>query len=77
MVSEWGGFGFTDYGGPEDPATKAARISAFKRELRQHPIAGDVYTQAINIEEEVNGLIDPHSGELSVPAGLLDSSSYA
>jgi len=77
IVSEWGGFGFTDYGGPEDPATKAARIVAFKRELRQHPIAGDVYTQAINIEEEVNGLIDPHSGELSVPAGLLDSSSDA
>jgi hypothetical protein len=34
-----------------------------------------VYTQATNIEDERNGLIDAHTGELSVPAGLLSSQS--
>ena len=75
VVSEWGGFGFTEYGGPEDPEAKAARIRAFKRELRQRPLAGDVYTQAVSIEEEDNGLIDPQTGELFVPVELLDSST--
>lgn len=75
VISEWGGFGFTDYGGPADAEDKAERIRAFKRELRRRPTAGDVYTQATSIEDEVNGLIDPHSGELFVPPGLLDSGS--
>lgn len=73
VVSEWGGFGFVDYGGPEDPGARAARIGAFKRELRARPIAGDVYTQATSIEDEDNGLIDPRTGELVVPEGLLSS----
>ncbi|AIZ64058.1 glycoside hydrolase [Hymenobacter sp. DG25B] len=73
IVSEWGGFGFPDYGGPQDIAARAEQIRQYKRELRKHPIAGDVYTQATNIEDERNGLIDPHTGELEVPAGLLAS----
>lgn len=73
IVSEWGGFGFSDYGGPQDAAARTEQIRQFKHELRQRPIAGDVYTQATNIEDERNGLIDPQTGELSVPAGLLNS----
>jgi hypothetical protein len=73
VVSEWGGFGFSDYGGPKGAAERAERIRLFKTELRKHRIAGDIYTQATNIEEERNGLIDEHTGELSVPAGLLES----
>ncbi|MDQ3557071.1 MAG: glycoside hydrolase family 2 [Gemmatimonadota bacterium] len=73
VVSEWGGFGFPDYGGPEDHAERADRIRAFKRELRLRPIAGDVYTQATSIEEEDNGVIAPETGELLVPPGLLRS----
>ncbi len=73
IVSEWGGFGWSGYGGPSDSEHKAERISAFKRELRRRAIAGDVYTQAVGIEEEVNGLIDPHSAELEVLPGLLRS----
>jgi hypothetical protein len=73
VVSEWGGFGFADYGGPTDSEDRAEKIRQFKRELRRHPIAGDIYTQATNIEDERNGLIDAHTGELSVPAGLLNS----
>lgn len=73
VVSEWGGFGFPDYGGPKDAAERTERIREFKQELRQRDIAGDVYTQATNIEDERNGLIDPHTGELSVPEGLLAS----
>lgn len=73
VVSEWGGFGFVDYGGPEDPEARVARIQAFKRELRLRPIAGDVYTQATSIEEEDNGLIDPQTAELLVPPRLLRS----
>ncbi|WP_426059084.1 glycoside hydrolase family 2 protein [Hymenobacter sp. B1770] len=73
VVSEWGGFGFPDYGGPQDAESRTNSIRAFKQELRSRPIAGDVYTQATNIEDERNGLIDPHTGELSVPAGLLAS----
>lgn len=73
LVSEWGGFGFPDYGGPQDATARAERIRQFKGELRLRSIAGDVYTQATNIEDERNGLIDPQTGELSVPAGLLAS----
>lgn len=73
VVSEWGGFGFPDYGGPKDSEERTERIRQFKKELRLRPIAGDVYTQATNIEDERNGLIDAHTGELSVPAGLLNS----
>jgi hypothetical protein len=73
VISEWGGFGFPDYGGPQDQAERTSRIRKFKEELRRRPIAGDIYTQATNIEEERNGLIDDHTGELSVPAGLLFS----
>jgi beta-galactosidase/beta-glucuronidase len=73
LVSEWGGFGFENYGGPTGSADRAERIRAFKHELRTRPIAGDVYTQATDIEDERNGLIDPATGTLSVPAGLLRS----
>ncbi|AQG81099.1 glycoside hydrolase family 2 protein [Spirosoma montaniterrae] len=75
LVSEWGGFGFANYGGPTDADDRTDRIRLFKRELRERPIAGDVYTQATNIEDERNGLIDFHTGELLVPAGLLRSGS--
>jgi hypothetical protein len=73
LVSEWGGFGFVEYGGPKDSEERTAQIRLFKEELRKRPIAGDVYTQATNIEEERNGLIDAGTGELKVPAGLLKS----
>jgi hypothetical protein len=73
LVSEWGGFGFEMYGGPEEPNARAQRIRTFKQELLTRPLAGDVYTQATSIEEENNGLIDPHTGELLVPPGLLSS----
>lgn len=73
FVSEWGGFGFADYGGPKDDGQRAAQIKQYKNELRKRPIAGDVYTQATNIEDERNGVIDFNSGELNVPAGLLNS----
>ncbi|HEX8287244.1 MAG TPA: hypothetical protein VF556_04575 [Pyrinomonadaceae bacterium] len=75
VISEWGGFGFTDYGGPGENDEKTERIRQFKREMRRRPIAGDIYTQATSIEEETNGIIDPPSGELLVPPGLLDSTS--
>ncbi|WP_192820536.1 glycoside hydrolase family 2 protein [Rufibacter sp. LB8] len=73
IISEWGGFGFSDYGGPNDLEERADRIKLFKQEMRKRRIAGDVYTQATNIEDERNGLLDPQTGELSVPAGLLNS----
>ncbi|GAB3222735.1 glycoside hydrolase family 2 [Hymenobacter seoulensis] len=76
IISEWGGFGFADYGGPKDSAERTERIQQFKQELRKRPIAGDVYTQATNIEDERNGLIDAHTGELSVPEGLLASKPH-
>jgi hypothetical protein len=71
VISEWGGFGFSMYGGPEEHDERADRIRAFKQVLGEFPIAGDVYTQATNVEDETNGLIDPASGELLVPGGLL------
>lgn len=77
VVSEWGGFGFADYGGPTDVSARADRIKLFKDELRKRPIAGDVYTQATNIEDERNGLIDAATGNLMVPAGLLASRHIA
>lgn len=71
IVSEWGGFGFADYGGPQDDEARTRQIAAFKEELRKRPIAGDVYTQATDIEDERNGLIEAATGKLKVPAGLL------
>jgi len=76
VVSEWGGFGFSDYGGPKEGQERTELIQAFKKELRSRPIAGDVYTQATSIEDEKNGLIDASTGELKVPAGLLNSRDY-
>lgn len=73
VISEWGGFGFSDYGGPADLKARTERIKLFKKELVNHPIAGDIYTQATNIEDERNGLIDAETRELSVPMGLLNS----
>jgi hypothetical protein len=73
VVSEWGGFGFADYGGPKESDERTELISQFKKELRTRSIAGDVYTQATNIEDERNGLIDAGTGELKVPPGLLNS----
>lgn len=73
VISEWGGFGFKDYGGPQQMDERVQRITEFKRELRNFPIAGDVYTQATNIEDEVNGLMDDATGELFVPEGTLRS----
>lgn len=75
VISEWGGFGFTDYGGPGDNDEKTKRIREFKREMRRRKVAGDIYTQATSIEEETNGIIDSSSGELHVPPGLLNSNS--
>ena len=75
VVSEWGGFGFVNYGGPKEAKERAELIRAFKKELKKRPIAGDVYTQATNIEEEQNGLIDVETGELKVPTDLLSSRS--
>uniref|UniRef100_UPI003B3B387F glycoside hydrolase family 2 protein n=1 Tax=Spirosoma sp. TaxID=1899569 RepID=UPI003B3B387F len=73
LVSEWGGFGFANYGGPDEANDRAERIRLFKKMLRDYDIAGDIYTQATDIEDERNGLIDPQSGQLSVPTGLLNS----
>lgn len=73
IVSEWGGFGFSEYGGPKDSENREELISLYKRELRKRSIAGDVYTQATNIEDEKNGLIDADTGELKVIEGLLHS----
>jgi hypothetical protein len=73
IVSEWGGFGFVDYGGPKGDDERADLIRKFKEELRVRNYAGDVYTQATNIEDERNGLIDEKTGELKVPPGLLSS----
>jgi beta-galactosidase/beta-glucuronidase len=73
VVSEWGGFGFPDYGGPKDDDERARQIKLFKEELRKRPLAGDVYTQATNIEDERNGLIDSSTGKLKVPEDLLNS----
>ncbi|MBV9926451.1 MAG: hypothetical protein JOZ96_15640, partial [Acidobacteria bacterium] len=58
---------------PSEAAGRAELIREFKRELRARPFAGDVYTQATNIEDERNGLINAETGELLVPAGILSS----
>jgi len=75
VISEWGGFGFSNYGGPDETEARCRLIKLFKQEMRGRSIAGDIYTQATSIEDEVNGIIDPKSGELLVPARLLDSNS--
>ncbi|QRR00251.1 glycoside hydrolase family 2 protein [Dyadobacter sandarakinus] len=77
IVSEWGGFGFENYGGPQDDTSRASQIALFKAALRKRSISGDVYTQATDIEDERNGLIDSATGALNVPAGLLASGTYA
>ena len=77
VVSEWGGFGFENYGGPVDDTDRASQITLFKSELSKRSVAGDVYTQATNIENERNGLIDFETGALKVPAGLLSSKQHA
>ena len=77
VVSEWGGFGFHDYGGPSEAEDKVRQIRQYKRRLRQRPIAGDVYTQATSIEDENNGLISPETSALQVPAGVLRSARAA
>jgi beta-galactosidase/beta-glucuronidase len=71
LISEWGGFGFADYGGPKNNDERAHQITLFKKELRDRQFAGDVYTQATNIEDERNGIIDFGTGELKVPDGLF------
>jgi beta-galactosidase/beta-glucuronidase len=75
VISEWGGFGFSDYGGPGETEEKANKIRQFKREMRRRRVAGDIYTQATSIEDENNGIIEAASGELLVESGLLDSNS--
>jgi hypothetical protein len=77
IVSEWGGFGFSNYGGPQALDERSRRIREFKRELRDRPIGGDVYTQATSIEQEVNGVIQPETGKLLVEPGLLASLNLA
>ena len=54
-------------------AARTRTIRAFKHELRARAIAGDVYTQATNVEDERNGLIGTN-GDLLVPRGSLRSS---
>ena len=73
VISEWGGFGFSNYGGPEMNHERAELIHTFKQELRKRSIAGDIYTQATDIEEEQNGIIDFKTGALKVPEGWLAS----
>ncbi len=75
VISEWGGFGFTNYGGPDEVEARSGLIRLFKEEMRARSIGGDIYTQATSIEDEVNGIIDAATGELLVPAGLLGSAA--
>jgi hypothetical protein len=76
VISEWGGFGFSDYGGPGENEEKTERIREFKKEMRRRKVAGDIYTQATSIEDETNGIIEQSSGELLVVPDLLNSSNY-
>jgi hypothetical protein len=75
VISEWGGFGFSLYGGPQRLDERGERIRAFKAALRERPFAGDVYTQATNIEAEDNGLMEAGTGRLLVAPGLLRTPS--
>ncbi len=76
VVSEWGGFGFDMYGGPALLTAREEQIRLYKQALRARPIAGDVYTQATNVEDERNGLLDFQTGELFVPEGVLKSAPH-
>jgi len=51
VISEWGSFGFADCGGPTDDGSLVQQIILYKQELRKQTRAGDVYTQATNIED--------------------------
>jgi len=73
IISEWGGFGFSNYGGPAKNQDRAELIRSFKQELRKRSIAGDIYTQATDIEDEQNGIVDFKTGALKVPEGWLAS----
>jgi len=73
VISEWGGFGFSNYGGPEGNNERAELIQTFKQALRKRSIAGDIYTQATDIEDEQNGIIDFKTGKLKVPDAWLSS----
>lgn len=72
LVSEWGGFSIDE--GSDESEHYADKIRRFKQILRQHTLAGDVYSQAIDNGGKGNALIDPQTGVLAVPAGLLQSS---
>src|SRR5690606_32733136 len=40
VISEWGGFGFPDYGGPDNYKARAEQITSYKDALRRREIAG-------------------------------------
>lgn len=64
VISEWGGFGFLNYGGSENNSERAELIKVYKQALRKRPIAVDIYTQATDIEDEQNGIFDFKTGNL-------------
>ncbi|GAB3776861.1 hypothetical protein GCM10028818_22980 [Spirosoma horti] len=72
IVSEWGGF--VNDKGPDGSVRQASQIRRFKQLVRQHALAGDIYWQAIDDNKNGNGLINPQTGILTVPASLLESS---
>ena len=57
---------------PKDNDERTKQIRLFRKELKKRGYAGDVYTQATNIEDERNGIIDFNTGELKVPEGLFN-----
>ncbi len=52
LVSECNGFGSANYSKPTHDASQAQQSKLKKQALKKRPIAGDVYTQATNIEDE-------------------------